>query len=63
MTEFDQKKFNVHVVKVIQHIVDITPHENHDKQFYDDFGVLCELLWTYDPDYNGSEQTVIQEET
>lgn len=50
MSEFNQRKFNVHVVKVLQALLENI--SNFDKPLADDFGVLCELLWTYDPKYS-----------
>ena len=52
MSEFDQKKFNLYTVKVLQELLDRV--DNFDKPLADDFGVLCELLWTYDPEYQSS---------
>ena len=50
MIDFDQKKFNVYTIKVLQHLLD--NDGEFDKEIADEFGVLCELLWTYDPDYH-----------
>jgi len=57
---FDQKKFNIYTVKVLQELLDNA--ENFNKSLADDFAVLCELLWTYDPEYHSSNQTAKKEE-
>ena len=52
MSEFDQKKFNIYTVRVLQELLERVG--NFDKPLADDFAVLCELIWTYDPEYLSS---------
>ena len=49
MGEFDQKKFNIYLVRVLQELLERAPP--YDKPLADDFAVLCELIWTYDEEY------------
>ena len=55
MTEFDQKKFNIHVVRCFQDLLEQA--SSFSKPLMDDFNVISELLWTYDPEYNSSIKT------
>jgi len=52
MSDFDQKKFNIYTVRVLQEILERVG--NFNKPLADDFAVLCELIWTYDPEYQSS---------
>jgi len=58
MSEFDQKKFNIYTVRVLQSLLENAT--NYSKQLADEFGVLCELLWTYDPEYQSSKPKAIE---
>ena len=61
LSEFDQKKFNIYTVRVLQELLENAG--NFSNPLADDFAVLCELLWTYDHEYQSLESTTKMEES